>query len=83
MIENKGIKNIKNKENLKNFQLSYSKFLLSFINKNVLNNLLFKFNIFPKTERLTKRKKKTISKYKWKVKKEYTFIIFYIIKKLL
>ena len=59
-MEDENIKNIKNKEDLKNFQLSYLKSSLSSVNKNVLNNLLFKFSIFLRIERLTKRKKRII-----------------------
>ena len=83
MIEDEGIKDIKNKEDLKDFQLSYLKSLLSSINKNILNGLLFKFNISPRTERLIKRRKRIISECGWKIKERYTFTAPHIIKRLL
>ena len=64
VMENKNTKNIKDKKNLKNLQLSYLKFPLSFINKNILNNPLSKSNISSRTEKPAKRKKKIILKYK-------------------
>ena len=83
VIENEGIKNIEDKGNLKNLQLSYSESPLFFVNKNVLDDSLFKSSISPRIERLVKRRKKAIPEYGWKAKKGRTFAAPHIIRELL
>ena len=83
VMEDKNTKNTKNKEDLKNLQLSYSKSPLSSVDENVLNNPSSKSNVSPRTERPAKRRKKTVLKYKQKAKEGRTFTTPHITKELL
>ena len=64
MMEDKNIKDIKNKGDLKDLQLSYLESSLSSINKNILDGLLSESNISPRIERLIKRRKRAVPEYR-------------------